>query len=259
MTEASVVLRQNDTIAVIFLNRPHLSNLISLDIASELKVICRGINEDDNTRVVILTGSGDVFSRGRDAFAHNSDTPDLGIDHWLELHQVSRTLAELKVPSIAAINGDAIDHGLELALACDLRLATRGVKLGFTDLTNGIIPWDGGTQRLARLIGRAKAMELLLTSRKVETKEALSMGLISLVTPRGKVLAAAEGLAFEIASNGPVAVRYTKEAVQKGMDLTLIQGLALEADLSFLLQSTRDRTEGLTSFIEKRKPHYTGK
>ena len=259
MTEASVILRQNDNIAVIFLNRPQFSNLISLDIASKLKVICRKISEDDSTRVVILTGAGHVFSRGRDVFAHNSDTSNLSIGQWLELHQVSRTLAELKVPSIAAINGDAIDHGLELALACDLRLATRGATLGFTDLSKGIIPWDGGTQRLARLIGRAKAMELLLTNRKVETKEALSMGLLSLVTPRNKVLATAKGLAYEIASSAPVAVRYTKEAVQKGMDLSLVQGLALEADLSFLLQSTRDRMEGLTSFLEKRKPQYTGK
>ena len=259
MTEASVILRQNDNIAVILLNRPQSSNLISLDIASKLKVICQRINENDSTRVVILTGVGDVFSRGRDVFAHNSYTPDLTIGQWLELHQVSRTLAELNVPSIAAINGDAIDHGLELALACDFRLATRGVRLGFTDLPKGIIPWDGGTQRLARLIGRAKAMELLLTSRKVETKEALSMGLISLVTQKNKVLAAAKGLAYDIASSAPIAVRYTKEAVHKGMDLSLIQGLALEADLSFLLQSTQDRIEGLTSFLEKRNPQYTGK
>ena len=258
MPKEAVALRQKGPLALIFLNRPQSLNLISLDVAWELKRVCQSINEDGKTRVVILTGAGPVFSHGRDRFDDGEDSPSLTVGQWLELHRVSRTLAELKVPSIAAINGDAVDHGLELALACDLRVAAQGAKLGFTDLSRGMIPWDGGTQRLARIVGKARAMELLLTGRQVKAKEALSIGLVSMVTPRDRVLETAEELASRIASGAPIAVQYTKEAVHKGMDLSLEQGLALEADLSFILQSTRDRMEGVQSFLEKRKPKFTG-
>ena len=176
----------------------------------------------------------------------------------MELHRAASALASVEMPVIAAINGDAIDHGLELALACDLRIAARGVRMGFTDLSRGIIPWDGGTQRLPRLVGRTYALELLLTSRLMDSEEASKVGLVNFVVDPECLVSTTEKLALEIASGAPIAARYAKETVLKGMDMTLEQGLRLEADLNIILQSTSDRGEGLRSFLEKREPEFKG-
>jgi enoyl-CoA hydratase len=170
----------------------------------------------------------------------------------------SKSIAGLSVPSIAAINGDALGGGLELALACDLRVAAEGARLGFPDTSNGLIPSGGGTQRLPRLVGRGKALEMLLTAQPVDAAEASRIGLVNMVVARSQVMATAEKLAQRILSRGPMAVRYAKEAVQKGLEMTLEQGLRLEADLSFILQTTRDRDEGIKAFLEKRPPKFKG-
>lgn len=255
MPKGAVTLDTKGFLALIRLNRPRSLNRVTADVAWELRQACQTVSKDQQIRAIILTGSGSTFSSGRDSF---DETGSLTPSQWLEIHQVASAIANLKAPTIAAINGDAIDHGLELALACDIRTASRGAKLGFTDLARDMIPWDGGSQRLARIVGRSRALELLLTGRLITSKEALAMDLVSQMTPQDGALEAAQALALEIVSVAPIAAQYTKEAVMKGMDLSLQQGLELEADLSFILQSTSDRLEGIRSFLEKRPPKFIG-
>ena len=174
------------------------------------------------------------------------------------MRRAAAALAEAEVPLIAAVNGDALDHGLELALACDLRIAARGSVLGVTDLARGTLPWDGATQRLPRLVGPGRALEMLLTSRPVPAEEAERMGLVNRVVDKGKVMEAARELAQGIARAAPVAARYVKEAVRAAQDVPLADGLRLEADLNIILHSTRDRAEGIRSFRERQEPRFVG-
>jgi enoyl-CoA hydratase/carnithine racemase len=168
-------------------------------------------------------------------------------------------VAAIDRPVIAAINGDALGPGLELALSCDIRLASSQARFGFPEVASGVIPTGGGTQRLPRIIGRGQALELILTARTISAEEALEIGLVSQVVAPENLAAETETLAANIAAKAPVAVRYIKEAVNKGMDLTLEQGLRLEADLYFLLHTTVDRTEGVKAFRAKRPPRFKGK
>ena len=167
-------------------------------------------------------------------------------------------MAGIPIPVIAAINGDAMDQGLEMALACDLRVAVEDAGLGITDLSRGVVPWDGGTQRLPRLVGRGMAMEMLLTGRVLDAREALKVGLVHHVVPCEQLDGAVGKLAATLAGKAPIALRYAKEAVMKGMDGPMEQGMRLEADLSILLQRTADRAEGIASFLEKRCPRFAG-
>jgi len=163
------------------------------------------------------------------------------------------------IPTIAAINGDAFGQWLELALACDIRISAEDARFSMPQVTYGEIPWDGGTQRLARLVGRGKALEMILTGEVIDALEAYRVGLVNRVVPRKALMKEAIALASEMADKGPIALRFAKEAVCKGMDLTLEQGLRLEADLYFLLHTTQDRTEGIRAFIEKRPPKFEGR
>ena len=246
-------------IVSITLNRPRVSNRVNLLMAMELRHLFQHLHEEGGARVAIITGRGRAFSVGREPLsfgkgAGRSHTPS----GWLELHRAASTLAGAGMPVIAALNGDAIDHGLELALACDLRIATRGVSLGSTDLSRGVVPWDGGTQRLPRLVGKTLALEMLLTVRLLDAEEAHRVGLVNAVVEPDALAGSSEKMALEIASGAPIATRYARETVLKGMDMTLEQGLRLEADLSILLQSTADRAEGLRSFLERREPEFMG-
>ena len=172
---------------------------------------------------------------------------------------VATAIASIDRPVIAAINGDALGEGLELALSCDIRLASDKARFGFPQVASGLIPMNGGTQRLPRLIGKGKALELILTAETIDAEEAFEIGLVSKVIPQEKLASEAETLAQNIASKAPISLRYVKEAVNKGMDLTLEQGLRLEADLYFLLHTTADRMEGIRAFLEKRPPKFKGK
>jgi enoyl-CoA hydratase len=250
-------------IVSVTLDRPRASNRVDLAMAGEIRDVCQRIREEERACVAIVTGRGEVFSSGRDPLAPpksqgQTHTQSEWLAEWLELHRAASALAGVEIPVIAAINGDAIDHGLELALACDLRIAVEGARLGFTDLSRGVMPWDGGTQRLPRLAGRAVALEMLLTSRLMDAEEARRAGLVNMVAAPGGLPSAAEKVALEVASGAPIAARYAKETVLKGMDMTLEQGMRLEADLNVILQSTADRAEGLRSFLEKRKPEFRG-
>jgi len=243
MPYSTVIYAGKDHVAYITLNRPEAANSLNIESAQELADACRRANRDDDIYVVVLSGAGDkAFCGGGEA----------GLS-------VASAVATIEKPVIAAINGDALGQGLELALGCDIRLASDKARLGFPELAKGLIPADGGTQRLARLVGRGKALELLLTAESITAAEALEIGLVDRVVGGAKLADEARVLAESIAEKGPIALRFIKEAVNKGLDMTLEQGLRLEGDLYFLLHTTADRTEGITAFLKKKKPKFENK
>jgi enoyl-CoA hydratase/carnithine racemase len=168
-------------------------------------------------------------------------------------------LAAVPQPTVAALRGRAHSVGLELALACDVRVCAEGATFAMPETRLGIVPRAGGTQRLPRAVGRAHAMRMLLTGDEVDAPEALRIGLVSRVVPSGEEVAAATAIARAIAERGPIATRYAKEAVTRGLDLPLQQGLRAELDLTVILQTTADRAEGVAAFIERREPRFTGR
>ncbi len=217
----------------------------------ELRSACERLRQDDAVWVVVLTGQGKGFFEGADLSPGAAQAT-------LPTGKMASAIADIEKPVIAAIDGDATNQGLELALACDIRVASDRARFALTQVEAGLTPRDGGTQRLPRLIGRARALEMILTSRLVDAAEARQIGLVSEVVAPSHVLPRAQEIASAIAKHGPIASRYLKEAVLQGLDMTLSQGLRLEADLSFLLQGTADRAEGIDSFLERREPDYRG-
>ncbi len=219
-------------------------------MAGELRGLCAELSGDDGLRVVILTGEGTVFSTGRNPAVSPVQVAQM---------QVGRAVASLSVPVLVALNGDATDHGLELALAGDIRLAASDAEFAFTLPSAGNFPFDGATQRLPRLVGPGWARDMLLTGRRIDSAEALSIGLVNRVSGPGEgPLQLACKLAEEIMEGGPLGARYVKEAVALGADLALGQALGLEADMNVILQSTADRAEGIASFLQRRAPTFTG-
>lgn len=245
MTDAAVLFQSEGHVARVTLNRPEAGNAIDRELAEGLAAVCRRINEDAGIYVVTLTGAGDVFCRGGEPDGDISESP-------------AAALAAVECPVVVVVNGDALGPGLELALAGDIIIAAAGARFGLPQVAGGFIPADGGTQRLPRIVGRGRALEMLLTGDAISDTEALEAGLVSRVVPPEQLESEAATLAADIAAKGPVALRYLKEAVNQGLDMSLEQGLRLEADLYFLLHTTDDRTEGIKAFLEKRKPEYKG-
>ena len=214
-------------------------------LSDELSDLCTAMTLDKDARVVIINWEQGDSSSGM----------DLGeTKPW----SLATPFAKLNIPVVISINGDAIGQALELALACDIRTASETSHFGLPYINTGMIPWDGGTQRLSRLVGKSKAIELILTGEIINAHEAHRIGLVNQIVHAKDLMATVMDIAQEMASRGPIALRYAKEAINKGMDLTLEQGLCLEADLYFLLHTTKDRTEGIRAFQEKRKAQFKG-
>lgn len=262
MSETVVLYQKKGNIALITLNRPQADNAINEQAVGELSEVCQKINEDEDIRVAVITGAGEkFFSSGTDpqTLATLPSFSPVELSAFKARFSVSRAILSLELPVIAAINGDALGQGLELALSCDIRLASEKAHFSFPEATLGHMPLDGGTQFLPRIIGRGKALELLFTAETIDAREALNIGLVSQVLPPGKLLPKAEELAKNIAAKAPLALRYVREAIRKGADLTLEQGMRLETDLYLLLHTTDDRTEGIKAFLEKRTPQFKGR
>ncbi len=257
MPYKSLIFERKEQAVWLTLNRPRVGNIINLELVNEIVAACLAINQDDSVRAVIVSGAGDVFCSGCDLDETRSIST--GNTKRISLTSLSSSaVASLNCPVIAAINGDALGAGLELVLSCDIRVCSENARFGFPETSYGMIPGGGGTQRLPRIIGRGKATEMVITAEPIDAAEAYRVGLVSKVVPRQALAAEAEEIARKLSARAPIAVRYAKEAVNKGMDMTLAQGLRLEADLSFLLQSTKDRAEGIKAFLEKKKATFEG-
>ena len=259
MSYETLIYKQEGRVATVILARAGAKNAINAEMAQELVEVCSKINQDAEVAVVIITGAGEeAFSvSAESSFVEGS----LALPSELQMSVVqypAAAVANLNCPVIAAINGDTLGQGLELALACDVRIAREGRKFGLPCIASCLIPWDGGTQRLPRLIGRGKAMEMLLTGELIDAVEACQIGLVNKVVSAEDLMPTVNKMAQLLSSKGPMALRYAKEAIGKGMELSLEQGLRLEADLYFLLQTTKDRTEGIRAFLEKRPPQFKG-
>ncbi len=257
MVYKSLVFQKTDAVGIITLNRPDAHNAVDVTLADELAEVCDAIAIDDDIKVVIVTGSGQqAFCAGTDP----AIVPEItGRKLEGRLPSVATPVAALHIPVIATINGDALGQGLELALACDIRIAAETARFAITHIDAGLVPWDGATQRLPRIIGRARAMEMIITGKYITAGEAFQIGLVSRIVPTPELLPSALHMAREMAAKAPTALEYAKEAILTGSDLTLEQGLRLESDLYFLLQTTEDRTEGITAFLKKKPPKFKGK
>lgn len=247
-------------IVTLTLNRPESANALSRDLLLELQEHLQDMQSRSDVRVVILTAAGDkVFCAGADLKERRGMSAD-------EVHQAVHLIrgtinavSLLPQPVIAAVGGSAFGGGTELALACDLRIAASHVKFGLTETSLAIIPGAGGTQRLPRLVGIAKAKELIYTARRIDAQTAHSIGLVNEVVDATELMVRTNEVAAEIAANGPVAVRQAKLAIDRGADVDLATGLQIESLAYEVVIPTEDRMEGLAAFAEKRKPQYKGK
>lgn len=248
-----------DNIATVTLNRPEQLNSFDYETLVELETIVDSIALRHDIYAVIFTGAGNkAFSAGADLKERKHLSEQQAMRNVYKIRDVFLAIEQLPQPTIAAINGYALGGGLELALACDFRYATEQAKLGLTEVKWAIIPGAGGTQRLPRLIGVARAKELILTARTITANEAYEWGLLNKVVA-SSVLEEARALANEIKENGPLAVRQAKYAIQHGLAADLHTGLALETKCYEALIPTEDRVEALRAFQEKRKPNFRGK
>ena len=247
-------------VATVTLNRPDVHNAMNEAMRRDLTRCFDSVALDDDVKVVVVTGAGErAFSAGADIREFVEPLVAVRFREQRRRLDFRQAMDRCSQPIIAAVNGFALGGGLELALACDIRVAAVGATLGLTEINLAIIPGGGGTQRLPRLVGRGKALEMILTGARIPADEALRIGLVERVVPTGEALKAATELARAIAAKAPVALRYAKEAVVKGLELPLADGLRLEGDLSTLLRTTEDRVEGAKAFLEKRTPRWTGR
>jgi enoyl-CoA hydratase/carnithine racemase len=251
---------QADGVATITLSRPEVHNAMNQAMRRELLEVFTHLRTHDGVRAVVVQGAGDrAFSAGADIREFLEPPVVTQFREARRRVDFRREMERCPQAIIAAIRGYAFGGGLELALACDIRVAAEDAQLGLTEINLAIIPGGGGTQRLPRLVGRGKALEMILTGMRIPAAEALRIGLVERVVPVAELQSAAQALARTIADKAPVAMRYAKEAVVGGLGLPLDDGIRLENDLATLLRTTEDRVEGAKAFVEKRKPRWTGR
>lgn len=256
----NLLLDRDGAVATVTINRPQVLNALDSPTIDDLRRAMLNLKHDASVRVIVLTGAGDkAFVAGADINELAVQTPAQGREHALRGQHVFGIIDNLGKPVIAAINGYALGGGCELAMACTLRLAADTVRIGQPEINLGIIPGYGGTQRLARLVGKGIALELLLTGRHLTAAEALEIGLLNRVVPPQALMSDARALAAELAAKPPLAMAYIIEAVTRGLNVSLDEGQFLEATLFGLVASTADMREGTSAFIEKRKPDFRGR
>lgn len=259
MERQIIIEHREEGIVTLSLNRPDAANALSTQLLYELKQTLYEIKYNPAVRVVIITGVGEqAFCAGADLKERANMEPNEVRKTVNLIRLVVNKIEALPQPVIAAVNGVALGGGTEIALACDIRIASDNAKFGLTETSLGIIPGAGGTQRLPRLIGKGRAKELIFTARRIDAKEAEAIGLVEYAVPYDKLINKAFELAKQIAKNGPIAVRQAKLAIDKGYDADLNTGLAIEQSAYEITIPTKDRLEGLKAFKEKRPPIYKG-
>ena len=260
MAYENILFDKKDGIAYITFNRPKVLNALNRKTVEELRDALLDARDDSSVRVVILTGAGEKsFVAGADIGELAQRTPVDGKDFSLFGQSVFHLLETIGKPSICAINGFALGGGCEMALCCTIRLASKTAKLGQPEVKLGIIPGYGGSQRLARLCGKGVAHELCLTGEMITAEEAQRIGLVNHIYEPAELLPAAEAMAKKIIANAPLAVKYTIEAIERGVEMPQEEGLFLEATLFGLSCATEDMREGTKAFLEKRKADFKGK
>ncbi len=244
-------------VALLRLNRPEARNALSPELMEELAAELERLDPDPEVRCAVIAGSEKVFAAGADIKAMSERSFAEALRH--PAASFWRRLAAIKTPMIAAVSGYALGGGCELALACDMIVAADGASFGQPEINLGIIPGGGGTQRLARVLGKQRAMELVFTGRRVDAAEAAEMGLVNQVVPEGRWLEEAMALAATVAKQPPIAARLAKQAVLVAEETALSPGIENERRLYELAMATEDRVEGMTAFLEKREPKFEGK
>ncbi|MCJ2519737.1 MAG: enoyl-CoA hydratase-related protein [Candidatus Thermoplasmatota archaeon] len=259
MAPQHIRLEEEDGLVILYIDRQEALNALNIEVLSELREALLEVEKREDLRILILTGAGDrAFVAGADIREMLPLTP-LQTRRFASLgHEVTRILERMEKPVIAAINGFALGGGCELALACDIRIASEGAKIGLPEVGLGIFPGFGGTQRLTRLVGRGWASELIFTADPVDAEMAERIGLVNRVVPREKLLDMARALGRRIIERGPLALSLAKTAIQQSQETGLSSGLAYEMEAFSLIFSTDDEKEGLRAFIEKRKPIFRG-
>lgn len=256
----TIELQIEGAIATITLNRPKALNALNLELVGELDQAVAQVRDDPAVRVVVITGAGEkAFAAGADITEFKEMSP---VEAWGFTQQVQRVYLEIErlpKPVIAAVNGYALGGGCELMMACDIVYASDRAKIGQPETNLGIIPGAGGTQRLARLIGKQRAKELVLTGDMISAQEAWNLGLLNKVVPSDQLMAEVKKLAEKLVAKGAVALRAAKQAIEEGADVGLERGLGIEGKLFALCFATEDKTEGVNAFLEKRPPNFKGK
>ena len=260
MPYENVLVEKKDNIAYVTVNRPKVLNALNVKTVEELTDAFQTLAGDRGIAAVILTGSGEkAFVAGADIKEFLELSADGARDYAKRGQKLFSLIERLGKPVIAAVNGFALGGGCEIAMACTFRIASENAKLGQPEVSLGLIPGFGGTQRLPRLIGKGRAMELILTGKPIDAETAEKYGLVNKVAPQDKLIEVCEKAAKTIAKQGPLAVKYCLEAVDSGLNMSLDDGLVLEADLFGLVFASEDSKEGTTAFVEKRKADFKGK
>lgn len=259
-TLENVLYEKKGAVVYITLNRPKVLNALNQRTWEELRSAFEDARDDAEVRGIIVTGAGDK------AFAAGADISELAKATVVEAEksssygqEVLNLVESLGKPVIAAVNGFALGGGCETAMACTIRVASENAKFGVPEVTLGLIPGCGGTQRLPRLVGKGRALQLILTGETISAQEAWRIGLVNEVVPAANLIARAEAVLKQIAANAPIAVKYSLDAANKGLDTSQSEGFALEASYFGICASTEDKKEGTSAFLEKRAPQFAGR
>jgi enoyl-CoA hydratase/carnithine racemase len=260
LTLANVLYEKKDAIAYVTVNRPKVLNALNTPTWKDLRTAFEAARDDVAVRGVILTGAGDK------AFVAGADISELAHVAAFEAEQASRfgqevldLIENLGKPVVAAVNGFALGGGCEAAMACTIRIAADTAKFGQPEVALGLLPGGGGTQRLPRLVGKGRALQLILSGEMIDTREAYRIGLVNEIVPAADLIARAEAILTKIGTNAPIAVKLSLEAVNKGLEMGQAEGLLLEASYFGLCAATEDKKEGTSAFLEKRPPQFHGR
>ncbi len=260
MADSNLIVERDGAVAIVTVNRPKVLNALDSATIDELRRTMLNLQRDGAIRAMVLTGAGEkAFVAGADINELAVQTPTGGREHALKGQHVFDLIENLGKPVIAAINGFALGGGCELAMACTLRIASDTARLGQPEINLGLMPGYAGTQRLSRLVGRGRAMDLILTGVPVTADEALRIGLVNRVVPAAELASAARALAQQLAASAPIAMQYIISAINKGAEMPFADACQYEATLFGLVASTEDMREGTAAFLAKRKPAFKGR